>query len=209
VVTGFTAEDFAVFDLPDFALRMPALKERITPKLRVLGDLLVPDVSELVGVPMYAHVAQHLRRTVNPPVETWVAFSAERKAYKPYVHYRVSVRRAGVKVVVFLEDYAEAKPRFGRAVKRDAKVLAEYLHAHPQIHAFEPAGENGEPIPGDALTQAWLKRLGDRLLKVKGQHAAFAVPIGSSDDCVGDLEELRKRAAGEMRVLLPLLRLGD
>ena len=102
--SGFTEEDFAVFELEEFGERMPSLRALIKPKLMQLGTVLPQALSESVGETLYPHVAQHLRRTVNPPVETWVAFARTKRAYKPSVHLRVGIGRERVRVTVFVED---------------------------------------------------------------------------------------------------------
>ena len=88
---------------------MPLIRERIKPKLMAIGEALAETLSETLGDPLSVHVAQHLRRTVNPPVETWAAFAKERRAYKPYVHLRVALSAEKVRVVVFVEDYGRGK----------------------------------------------------------------------------------------------------
>src|SRR6266511_3600407 len=92
---GFTEDDFEIFSLPDFDTRMPALKSRITPKLKELADELLPRLIERTGLELSTHVAQHLRRSVNPAGETWLAFSRSARAYKPFVHLRVAINLSG------------------------------------------------------------------------------------------------------------------
>ena len=43
-VSGFTASDFKVFDIPGFKPRMAAIKTRIRPKLEAVGRDVLPDV---------------------------------------------------------------------------------------------------------------------------------------------------------------------
>ena len=58
----FTLNDFKVFDLDGFSERMAAIATRIRPKLSSIGRELEPKISELVDVPLYVHVAKHVRR---------------------------------------------------------------------------------------------------------------------------------------------------
>ena len=51
---------------------------------------------DLAGRPVYVHVAKHARRTVNPPPETWAAFSHEARGYKKTPHFALAVSRHGV-----------------------------------------------------------------------------------------------------------------
>ena len=81
-VTGFTDQDFDVFSVPGLEARMEVLIERVRPKLEALGAELSPYVSALAGEEMFVHVAKHARRTVNPPIDTWVAWAPANAATK-------------------------------------------------------------------------------------------------------------------------------
>jgi len=111
---GFAPEDFDVFAVPEFHERMPLLKQRITPKLKQIASALTARMSEVAEEAVFPHVALHLRRSVNPPVETWAAFARNARAYKPFVHIRVGVSADKVKVSVFVEDYADDKLLFAK-----------------------------------------------------------------------------------------------
>ena len=79
---GFQTSDFEVFEVPGFDERMNAVKTQLRPKFEQLGQDLTPRLTEVLCIPMFAHVAKHARRTVNPPKDTWVAFSADKRGYK-------------------------------------------------------------------------------------------------------------------------------
>src|SRR5690242_4931539 len=104
---GFTEREFDIFDLAEFATRMPAIRAEITPRLKALGEQIAPSLPEITHRELYPQVAQHLRRSVNPPVETWVAFSPAPRGYKPFIHFRVAINGGGLKVVCHLEDDSE------------------------------------------------------------------------------------------------------
>ena len=92
-IQPFTPRDFQVFALPDFARRMAAIRGIVRPKLEALGASLEPAVGRIAGSPVFAHVARHARRTVNPPDDTWVAFGPDRRGYKKAPHFKVAVSR--------------------------------------------------------------------------------------------------------------------
>ncbi len=172
---GFAAEDFAVFEVPGFEARMPRLREIVKPKLIQIAGLLPARIAKMGDYPACPHVAQHLRRTVNAPEETWVAFSPSPKAYKPFVHYRVAVSRDRVRVTVFVEDYADEKLRFAASLAANADELSRYLEMHPEIAAFQIPDEEGQPSRGAALTPDRLREFAERVRRVKGQHAVFGI----------------------------------
>lgn len=86
--SGFHPSDFEVFTIPGFDLRMEALRSRVRPKFEALGALLRPELSAIVGDEMFVHVAKHMRRKVNPPDDSWVAFGGKR-GYKMGPHFQV------------------------------------------------------------------------------------------------------------------------
>lgn len=174
---GFTADDFAIFEIPGFMDRMPRIRQQITPKLAAIGESLGPVLSERLGAPLFPHVAQHLRRTVNPPEWTWVAFARTARAYKPYVHYRVALSAENVRIVLFVEDDALDKPVFANNLERNADSLSDYLEHHPQIHAYELTDESGAPKFGRTLDASTLRAFAERLKRRKGQHANFGIPF--------------------------------
>ena len=53
---------------------MEALNKYIRPQLHQLGDYFSEYFTSQTGETFYAHVAKHARRSVNPPIDTWVAF---------------------------------------------------------------------------------------------------------------------------------------
>ena len=117
---GFTAADFKVFDLEGFAPRMGAIKGRIRPKLEAAGRDLVRDVTRLGGAPAFAHVAKHMRRTVTPPDDTWVAFAADRRGYKKHCHFKVAVSRHCVRFLFEVGPEHADKKKWASAWKRSA-----------------------------------------------------------------------------------------
>lgn len=76
----FQDVDFDVFTIPGLEARMDALIKTARPKLNELGERLAPALSQLTGEEMYAHVAKHARRSVNPPNDTWVAWAANKNS---------------------------------------------------------------------------------------------------------------------------------
>jgi uncharacterized protein YktB (UPF0637 family) len=207
-ITGFTSRDFDIFDLPDFETRMPTLKAEITPKLKAIGEVLAPRLSEAMGHDIFPHVAQHLRRTVNAPEETWVAFARNKRAYKPFVHTRVAINGTGLKIVCHLEDYARDKPAFAENLKRNAKALAAYLAEHAEILSYDLSDPYGKPMAGRQLNMKALKAFSERLLTVKSQHVSFAIPIDRSSPVVANPDMLVEAALKDMALLLPIYRLG-
>ena len=115
--TGFSKPDFEVFLIPEFHERMSALRTTVRPKLAMLGDDLAPGLKGITGHEMYPHTASHARRRVNPPDDTWVAFSRSERGYKRYAHFEVGLSRDGVFVRFSVKPESD----------EDKRALLQYL----------------------------------------------------------------------------------
>ncbi|MFC4778410.1 YktB family protein [Paenibacillus sp. GCM10023252] len=91
IFQGFTKEDFDVFGLEGLPARMAGIQNRIQPKFRAIGELMIHDMTEMTGQEMHLHVAKHLRRTVNPPKDTWLAFAHNKRGYKAHPHFQIGL----------------------------------------------------------------------------------------------------------------------
>ncbi|MDS1029727.1 DUF1054 family protein [Bacillota bacterium LX-D] len=121
--TGFSAEDFAVFDLAGFEERMLAIRSLIRPKLLALGEILAPGLSAKSRHSFYPHVASHARRTVNPPDDTWLALGRSPRGYKMYVHYAVGIARDYVYTRLVLKPEAKDKETLARNLQENGPQL--------------------------------------------------------------------------------------
>jgi uncharacterized protein YktB (UPF0637 family) len=206
--TGFTEEDFDIFSIDGFAERMANIRQRIKPKLIQLGQVLPERLSAAMDEPLYPHIAQHLRRTVNPPVHTWVAFARSPRAYKPFVHLRVAINREHLVLLAFVEDYADEKATFAANLERNAEPLAAYLAHHAVIHSFDLTDADGKPLSGHALDAGTLTGFARRMNRVKGQHARFGIPFAPTHPILQNGPELVDAIVEDLHKLKPLYDCG-
>lgn len=89
--TGFEQKDFDTFKIAGLDERMKAIQERIQPKFKAIGDELASYLSTQLGNEMFVHIAKHARRTVNPPNDTWTAFSYNHRGYKMTPHFQIGL----------------------------------------------------------------------------------------------------------------------
>ena len=204
----FGAEDFAIFESPEFAVRMPRIRAEIKPRLILLGESLVPDISAALKEPLFLHVAQHLRRTVNPPEATWAAYARTARAYKPTVHIRSAIHGGGIRVSVFVEDYAEDKLLFADALAANAPALSAYFEKHPKVLAFDIPDSAGKPMRGAALTPDILGEFAGKMHRVKSQHAVFGIELPAKRVAAMSAEEFHKAIVTAVKTLKPLYDLG-
>jgi uncharacterized protein YktB (UPF0637 family) len=171
----FSQDDLAVFTIPGFDERMQAIRERIHPKLKDLGDRIVEPLSQKAGEPLHPHVAKHARRSVNPPEDTWVAFGPEKRGYKKYPYIGIAVSQFGVHTQVVAKPETWETDRPAMADRLDAKRPRMEL-ANFQDWKFETAPEQQQA--DDAF---WDARLHKMRLKTGGLDIGRTLPASQSD----------------------------
>jgi len=201
---GFAAADFDVFAIDDFEGRMAGIRASIRPKLAALGADLAADVEEAAGAPLFPHVAQHMRRRVNPPAETWVAFARDKLGYKRWTHYRVAVSGAGVRVTVFVEDDADDKAQFGANLEAAAEPLLKKLRNAP-VQWYTLAEE---PVRQAELTTARLAEVGASLQRLKTAKFQAGAAIPRDQAIALGAEGFEAWALEHARILRPLYLAG-
>ncbi|WP_155432278.1 DUF1054 family protein [Secundilactobacillus folii] len=103
----FTESDFEIFDDPTLSGRMAGIRARIDPKFEALAPKVIKGLS--LAQAIYPHIAKHLRRHKNPPMNTWIAFSTNPRGYKMMPHLMIGFWDD--RLFVWLATLAEAKER--------------------------------------------------------------------------------------------------
>src|SRR5438445_698709 len=116
---------------------MAEIRSRVRPKLEALGKSLAPALSRSLGGEVFAHVARHARRTVNPPDDTWVAFSPDARGYKKHCHFKVAVSRHAVRFLFEVGPEHADKKRWATAWKKNAPKLAPVLRRVKSLAWFK------------------------------------------------------------------------
>lgn len=93
-------KDFNVFQIDGLTDRMDALIENIRPKFEDLGERFSLYFSGSLGDEFFAHVAKHARRSVNPPKDSWVAFSPYKRGYKALPHFQIGLWDSHLFIIV-------------------------------------------------------------------------------------------------------------
>lgn len=203
---GFEQADFDLFTIAGFAPRMAEIRARLRPKLVALGETLRADVAAITGEEIFPHAATHMRRRVNPPPETWVAFGRSARGYKRFVHYRAAVSADGVRVTVFVEDDADDKPILAEALRADAPGLLARLAKVDHLLWYTVPTPEGAPVTGNPLPPASALALGETLATRKLAKFQAGIPLGRDAALVGNPDRFCQAALDAMRQLAPLYR---
>lgn len=203
----FTAQDFQVFEIASFARRMEAIRGRVRPKLAAIGDALAPDLAGLVDRPVYAHVAKHARRTVNPPDDTWVALGPDRRGYKKDIHFKVVVSRHCVRLLFEVGPEYYAKDEWALGWRREVGNLAGSFPARPRLGWFrnEHDEEPQKPLSGKVEE---LKALSQALGGREGQ-LVIGRRLGEAEILSMTEARFRRAALGTFRSLAPLFSIHE
>ncbi|MDA8194998.1 MAG: DUF1054 family protein [Thermaerobacter sp.] len=166
--TGFLPSDFDVFGIPEFHARMSAIRMRVRPKLAMLGEDLAPRLTVLLGHPIHPHTASHARRRVNPPDDTWVAFSRSGRGYKRYAHFELGLAQDTVFVrFVVKPEGDDDKPTLLQYLQREGPRVFDLNQANRTYwyrddHGRDPVAVKtiDPPAMANLLDQVRLKSRG-------------------------------------------------
>lgn len=203
----FSAKDFQVFAIPGFQGRMTALRGQVRPKLEALGEILLPELARLTGGEVFAHVAKHARRTVNPPDDTWVAFGPDRRGYKKARHFKVAVSRHCARFLFEVgPEYAE-KTKWAAAWKRHAPKLAPALRQARGLAWFKNEHDEEPAALLADLVSEEIARLADELTRTRDGQLVVGRRVGEAEVVRWATEEYQRTAVDTFKALAPLYRL--
>jgi uncharacterized protein YktB (UPF0637 family) len=170
---GFTAKDFQVFAIPDFPGRMAAIRGQIQPKLFALAEEIGPKLKQIVGSETFSHVAKHMRRTVNPPDDTWVAFGPEKRGYKKAQHFKVAISRHCIRLLFEVgPEYAD-KAKWVRVWEREAGRLAVQLKKGSGLGWYKSEHDEEPAALLESLSSQEVGRLAGELTRRKDGQLVF------------------------------------
>lgn len=158
---GFTQSDFRIFEVEGFSARMEQIAARVRPRLTRLGAELAPGLGRKLHMEFFPHVAKHMRRTVNPPAETWAAWGPSPKGYKRYGYLALCISKLGIHARVVVKSDADNRPEMAQRIAAKSSALAKSLRG-TRIARYDrwdfaalpeenPAGEELFAAMSDAL----------------------------------------------------------
>jgi uncharacterized protein YktB (UPF0637 family) len=204
---AFVAADFRVFDVKGFKPRMSEIRSRVRPKLEALGHSVAPAVARSIGAEVFAHVARHARRTVNPPEDTWVAFGPDARGYKKHGHFKVAVSRRAVRFLFEVGPEHADKKRWGAAWKKNAPKLAPVLRRVKNLAWFKDEHDEEPASPLADLTPDAVGELGDELTRTRDGQLVIGRAVPAEEAARWSEAQYRAAALETFRALAPLYRL--
>lgn len=173
---GFLRRDFEVFAIEDFSTRLAKIDELVTPRLMQLALEFRGDLSRNLQLNFFPHIARHMRRTANPPGETWAAFGPSRAGYKRHGHLALCVSGVGIHARVIVKSDADKRPEMARAIKPKSADLQKSFRG-TKIQQYQ--NWNYRELPRSSAADAdFFDRLADGLAKKSGGiDVGFGWPV--------------------------------
>ncbi|PKR78488.1 DUF1054 domain-containing protein [Halalkalibacillus sediminis] len=187
--TGFAQKDFDVFKIDGLDARMEALKSRISPKLEAIANELQPELTSLTGDEMHVHVAKHLRRTTNPPDDTWAALANNNRGYKKLPHFQIGMWETHVFIMFAVIYESPIKGDFAKQLKQNK---SEVLKEIPDNFVWSKDHTKPETIPHQEMKDGEFVRIVDRLENVKKAEILCGVTVDRKDPRLKNKKEFLK-----------------
>jgi uncharacterized protein YktB (UPF0637 family) len=114
----------------------------------------------------FPHVAKHVRRTVNPPLETWAAFGPSPRGYKRYGYLALCISGIGLHARAVVKSEADHRPVMAQNLVSTAAMLTKQLKGTPVARYDEwdfirmPDGEAAAPALIATLAEGLAKKTG-------------------------------------------------
>ncbi|WP_283152301.1 YktB family protein [Guptibacillus hwajinpoensis] len=200
---GFTQTDFQSFEIDGLEARMEAIQERIQPKFAAISEEVKSDLEILAGNEMHLHIARHARRTKNPPVDTWMAFSHNKRGYKMHPHFQIGLFDDHVFVWLAYIYELPGKPQMAslfldhlNELKKDIPTSYWISTDHTKKHASHPIKDSD------------LDKVLTRFRDVKKGEFLVGRHFASDDPLLNDGEKFIKEVKQTFETLMPIYQLS-
>ena len=190
---------FKVFETPGLEARMSALADKVRPKFEELGTQYAAFFSGKTGEEFHPHVAKHMRRTVNPPNDSWVAFAPNKRGYKAVPHFQIGLWESHVFII--LAVIYEANGKSGMA---ERLLNSDVLAGLPNDMVLSPDHMKPEASSLGELGEEGITKLLERLRDVKKGELVIGRHLlrGEADNL--DKEQFNRLAEKTFDELLPV-----
>jgi uncharacterized protein YktB (UPF0637 family) len=202
---GFTEDDFNVFTIQGLDERMEALIKTVRPKLEQLGEIFSAELSSLTGEEMFAHVAKHARRSVNPPKDTWVAFAGNKRGYKMLPHFQIGLWETHAFVWFAVIYESPIKDQYGTELAKNQKKIQSDI---PQNYVWSADHTKPEVMVQKDLSPEDFDKLFERLQTVKKAELLCGLKIDRKDAVKMTGKEFTQTVEKAFKTLLPLYNLA-
>lgn len=198
----FTEKDFDVFTIAGLDPRMAGIRSTIQPKFQELDEYFAEKLGDKLETEFFVHIAQHRRRTVYPPENTWSALSQKKRGYKMEAHFQLGIWPDYLFMWLSLIDNPKNEKAIAQAFLDNQELFKQldddfYLsidHTQPEI---------------ERLNEADLEKHLTRFRDVKKGEFQIGRIIRKTDNLLNDPEKARAYMLKTYEELLPLYELAS
>ncbi|UZJ77308.1 YktB family protein [Fictibacillus sp. KU28468] len=202
--TGFKESDFKVFAIGGLEARMEKLIERVRPKLEALGSHFAAELSSLTGEEMFFHVAKHARRTVNPPNDTWVAFSSSKRGYKKLPHFQIGLFETHVFIWFAIIYESPVKKEYAASLKKELNTITASI---PDDFVWSQDHMKPDAVHHREMKSGNLSGFVRTLAEVKKAELLCGIHIPRDEAVKLNGKDFIEKADSVFRTLMPLYEL--
>ncbi len=173
----FTQSDLDIFKISGFKERMSAIREKIRPKLEQFGEEVAPTLMTQFKAEFFPHTAKHMRRTVNPPDETWVAIGPRSRGYKAYIYFALCIGIKGAQARVVMKDESNDRQFLGENLLSNMPFFLKRAADFKNLADYTKRDENYLPKHVQSVEED-LKVMAERLQNLKSAtfDVGYALP---------------------------------
>ncbi|MFD3258580.1 DUF1054 domain-containing protein [Paenibacillus lentus] len=198
---GFKGQDFDSLTVPGLEPRMEAIITNIRPKLEELGGAIAPYLSALCGEEMFPHVAKHARRTINPPEDTWIAWSSSKRGYKALPHFQVGMFSTHLFIIFAVIYESPNKESIANYLEKHAAKVRKLVPAdfYWSTDHMKPEGTLNRDMDKESLLQ-----MAGKLKTVKKSELLCGLRLDRDQPLLQDGAGLIRTIEQTFETLLPL-----
>ncbi len=202
--TGFHPIDFETFTIEGLDARMEAIRTNIQPKFHQISDDLLDEMTVLSEQEMFFHYAKHLRRTVNPPKDTWMAFCDNKRGYKQHPHFQIGLYDDRVFVwLAYLYEIPNKRNIATKLIENLAKI--DKLIPNNYFLSFDHLKKDA--VTYQTLNKDDLKSHLESFRDVKKTDLLIGKQISFTEPVLQKPEEFIKLVRDTFQTLMPIYRM--
>jgi len=198
---GFSAKDFDIFKIDGLEERMEAIKGQVRPKFELLGQHFTPLLTVKTGQEMFYHIAKHARRTVNPPKDTWIAWSDNKRGYKMVPHFQVGLWPTHLFVWFAIIYEAPSKGFLGTKFLENVQKIKQMI---PEDFVWSFDHTKPESYPNRVLSEEDLSHAFANLTNKRKSEILCGITIDREDPILQEPAHLLNKIEETFQIVLPL-----
>ena len=148
-----------------------------------------------------------MRRTVNAPDDTWVAFAADKRGYKKHCHFKVAVSRGAVRFLFEAGPEHAGKKKWIAAWKRHAPKLVPVFRRAKGLAWFKNEHDETPSAILSDLSAEEIAHLADELLRTRDGQLVLGRMVKAEEAARWKPVDYGRAAREIFCLLAPLYRL--